>query len=132
MAIRSPSYDDACQPRMIEPWYNNSQYAPTPGNFGCTPATSYSPSPAPDRATSHLQPDQLRSLPFSQWEEGVDYNNQQVEYICYTIEWRLKLNRKMVGKVTEADLFVPPSNYWEEVLKADIDDMLRTKKKHHQ
>ena len=64
--------------------------------------------------------------------EGVDYNNQQIEYICYTIEWRLKLNRKTVGKVTETDLFVAPSDYWEEVLKADVDDMLRTKKKRHQ
>lgn len=61
-----------------------------------------------DRATSHLQPEQLRFLPFSQWEEGVDHNNQQVEYICYTIERRLKLNRKTVVKVTEEDLFAAP------------------------
>lgn len=104
MALDLPAMMMRVNHRMIDPWDDKLQYGPTPGNFGRTPATLCSPSPALDRATSHLQPDQLSFLPFSQWEEGVDYNNQQVEYTCYTIEWGLKLNRKTVGKVTETDL----------------------------
>lgn len=36
-----------------------------------------------------------------------------------------------VGKAAETDLFVAPSDYWEEVLIADVDDILKTKKKRH-
>lgn len=43
------SYDDeACQSRLIDPWDEDAQYAPTPGDFGRTPATLYSLSPTPD------------------------------------------------------------------------------------
>lgn len=43
----SPFGDDAYQPRMFDPWDENSQYAPTPGKLQRTPATLYSPSPDP-------------------------------------------------------------------------------------
>ena len=128
MTSRSSSSDDAYQSRMIDPWDDTPQYAPTPGFFGRSPATLYSPSPAPEPG---LLSDQLGFLPFSQWEESVDYDEQPPKYICYTIAWKLILNRKTVGKVTEEDLVVAPSEYWEESLKADVDDMLRTKKKRH-
>ncbi|KAH8430182.1 uncharacterized protein LDX57_007852 [Aspergillus melleus] len=127
MTNRSPSYDDAYQSRMTDPW-DTPEHAPTPGYFGRTPATLLSPSPAPEPG---LQPDQLGFLPLSQWEESIDYDEQPPKYICYTIAWKLVLNRKTVGKVTEEDLVVAPSEYWEESLKADVDDMLRTKKKRH-
>ncbi|KAH8435047.1 uncharacterized protein LDX57_012676 [Aspergillus melleus] len=114
---------------MIEPWDGDTpQHAPTPGYFGCTPASFYSPSPAPEPG---LQPDQLGFLPFSLWEKSVDYAEQPPKYVCYTIAWKLVLNRKTVGKVTEEDLVVAPSEYWEESLKVDADVMLRTKKKRH-
>ena len=34
--------------------------------------------------------------------------------------------------MTEENLVVAPSKYWEETLKADVEDMLQMKKKHHQ
>ena len=34
--------------------------------------------------------------------------------------------------MTEDDLIVAPSDYWEEVLKANVERMLQTKKKRHQ
>lgn len=64
------SYDDeACQPRLIDPWDEDAQYAPTPGDFGCTPATLYSLSPTPDPISCQTQPDYLRFLPFAEWEK---------------------------------------------------------------
>ncbi|KAB8231321.1 uncharacterized protein BDW43DRAFT_313135 [Aspergillus alliaceus] len=86
----------------------HSQHAPTPGYFGCTPATLYSPSPALEPG---LQPDQLGFLPFSLWEESVDYDERPPKYVCYSIAWKLVLNRKTVGKVTEEDLVVAKS-FW--------------------
>ena len=34
------------------------------------------------------------------------------------------LNRKTVGRVTEENLVVAPSEYWEETLKAAVEDIL--------
>ena len=117
--------DDADQPRTVDPWEESWQYAPTPDNFGSTPATLYSPSPIPYRATDQPQSDQLNFLPFAEWEEGGEYNEQPPRFVCYTIEWKLILNRKAVGRVTEEDLVVAPSEYWEETLKADVEDTVR-------
>lgn len=54
------------------------------------------------------------------------------KYVCYTIEWKLSFNRKAVVRVAEEDLVANPSEYWEESLKADIEDMLQIKKKRNQ
>ncbi|KAJ5226336.1 hypothetical protein N7468_007561 [Penicillium chermesinum] len=124
--------DDDDQPRIVDPWEESWQYAPTPGNFSSTPATLYSPSPAPYRATDQPQSDQLNFLPFAEWEEGGEYDENPPRYVCYTIEWKLILNRKAVGRVTEDDLVVAPSEYWEENLKTAVEDMLQMKKKGHQ
>ncbi|KAJ5808834.1 hypothetical protein N7474_010103 [Penicillium riverlandense] len=122
--------DDAYQPQVVDPWDENSQYAPTPGNF--SGASLYSPSPAPDCTTDQLQSDQLKFLPLVEWRPDGEYDEQPPRYVCYTIAWKLILNRKTVGKVTEEDLVVAPSDYWEESLKADVEDMLQPKKKRHQ
>ncbi|KAJ5922474.1 hypothetical protein N7516_010177 [Penicillium verrucosum] len=44
----------------------------------------------------------------------------------------LVLNRKTVGKVTEDDLIVTPSDYWDGTLKANVEDILQMKKKRSQ
>lgn len=124
--------DDAYQTQMVGPWDGNSDYAPTPGNFGRTPATSYSPSPAPDCATDQLQSGHLNFLPLAEWKEGGEYDEMPPRYICYSIAWKLILNRKTVGKATEEDLVIAPSEYWERSLQADVENMLQTKKKRHQ
>jgi hypothetical protein len=120
------------QAQMVDLWDGNWQYTPSPGNFDCTTATLYSPSLVPYRATDQPQSDQLNFPPFAEWEEGGEYDEQPPRYFCYTIEWKLILNRKAVGRVTEEDLAVAPSEYWEETLKADVEDMLQMKKKRHQ
>ncbi|KAJ5149796.1 hypothetical protein N7448_001374 [Penicillium atrosanguineum] len=124
--------DDADQPRIIDPLEPTWHDAPTPGYFGRTSETSYSPSPTPYRATGQPQSDQLNFLPFAEREEGGEYDEEPPRYVSYTIEWKLILNRKTVGRVTEEDLVVAPSEYWEETLKAAVEDMLQMKKKRHQ
>ncbi|KAJ5117746.1 hypothetical protein N7448_011378 [Penicillium atrosanguineum] len=124
--------DDASQTQMVDPWDGNSEYAPTPGYFGRTPATLYSPSPAPDCATDQLQSDYLDFLPLVEWEEGGEYDELPPRYVSYTIAWKLILNRKTVGKVTEEDLVIAPSDYWGKRLQANVENMLQTKKKRHQ
>ncbi|KAJ5737400.1 uncharacterized protein N7483_002525 [Penicillium malachiteum] len=126
--------DDADQPRIVDPWEENWQYAPTPGYCGTcsTPTTLHSPSPAPYRATDQPQSDQLDFLPFCEWNEGGEYYEEPPRYVCYTIEWKLILNHKAVGRVTEEDLVVAPSEYWEGTLKAGVEDMLQLKKRRHQ
>lgn len=42
------------------------------------------------------------------------------------------LNRKTVGKVTEEDLVIAPSDYWGNILQANVQNMLQTEKKRHQ
>lgn len=132
MARNFFSYDDPSQPPAIDPWNENSQYCPTPGNFGSSPTPSYSLSPSPHRTLQPRQADQLRFLPLAEWEEGGEYEEQPPRYICYTIAWKLILNRKTVGKVTEEDLVVAPSDYWVESLSAGVEEMLQTKKKRQQ
>ena len=100
-----------------------TQYAPTPGNWGRSPATLFSLSPSPHRTLQPRQPDQLGFLPWAEWEDGGEYEEQPPKYICYTIKWKLILNRKTAGRVIE-DLIVAPSDYWKESLKADLEDML--------
>ena len=124
--------DDAYQTQMAGPWDGNSDYAPTPGIYGRTPATLYSPSPAPDCATDQPQPDHLNFLPLAEWQEGGEYDEMPPRYICYTIAWKLILNRKTVGKVTEEDLVIAPSEYWGKSLQANVENMLQTKKKRYQ
>ncbi|RAK96547.1 uncharacterized protein BO80DRAFT_366113, partial [Aspergillus ibericus CBS 121593] len=53
-------------------------------------------------------------------------------YVCYTVKWKLLLNNKPVGNVTEKDLVVALSGYWDKYLKAELDNMVQTKRKANQ
>ncbi|KAJ0413208.1 hypothetical protein BJY00DRAFT_297244 [Aspergillus carlsbadensis] len=113
-------YDDDSQPWTPDRWN-----APTPGNFGRSPVSSLSPSPhrtLPPR-------DRLGYLPFDEWEEGEEYDQQPPQYVCYTIKWILRINNKRAGGATVKDLVVAPSEYWDERLKDALEDMLQAKKK---
>ena len=122
----SHSGGDAYQPQIDDP------YAPTPGYLDRTPSLLSSPSPTRDCATDRLQSSQLNFLPFAEWGKGDEYDEYPPHYVCYTIAWKLVLNRKTVGKVTEDDLIVAPSEYWDGTLKANVEDMLQMKKKRSQ
>lgn len=102
------------------------------GNFGCrTPASLPSPNPAPDCAMDQLHPDLLKFLPFAEWNEGGECDEQPPRKSATQFAWRLLLNRMTVGRVTEDDLVVAPSDCWEETLKADVEALLQTKNKRY-
>lgn len=82
-------YDDDTQPPAIDLWVDNSQYAPTPGNFGDSSYTPCSLSFSPHRTLQPHQASQLGFLPLAEWEEGGEYDEQPLRYVRYTIEWKL-------------------------------------------
>ncbi|KAJ5344402.1 hypothetical protein N7452_002406 [Penicillium brevicompactum] len=120
--------DDAYHPRTGHTWDEDSQYAPTPGHFSRTPSI-FSPSPAPVCVTDPVQSDQLSFLPLAEWDEDIDYDEPSPGYIRYTIAWKLMLNRKKVGSVTEKGLVIAPRNYWTKALKPAVEEMLQMKRK---
>ncbi|KAA8641518.1 uncharacterized protein ATNIH1004_011654 [Aspergillus tanneri] len=114
--------DDASQPGTVNRWDAPTPYFGSPG---------YSLSPSPHR-TLQQPSDRLGFLPLDEWEEGGEYDQQPPQYVCYTIKWKLTINHKRAGSATEKDLVVAPSDYWEEFLKASLEDMIQAKKKGNQ
>ncbi|KAL2801614.1 hypothetical protein BJX63DRAFT_169250 [Aspergillus granulosus] len=100
---------------------------PHPGDFGRS--TGYSLSPSPHHTLPQPPQDRLGCLSLAEWERGGEYDQQPPRYVCYTVNWKLLLNNKPVGNVTEKDLVVAPSQYWEKYLQADLDNMVQTKRK---
>jgi hypothetical protein len=45
-------------------------------------------------------------LPLAEWDEDIDYGEPSPGYIRYPIVWKLMLNRKKVGSVTEKGLVI--------------------------
>lgn len=112
--------DNISQFQPADPWNNTLEYAPTPGNFGRTSTSSCSPEYVPDdHHPTHDQPqaEQLVFLPFADWEEERVYNEQPPIYIHYRIDWKVTLNGKNIAQVTEPDLVVRPSDFWQHSLK---------------
>jgi hypothetical protein len=66
--------DDASLSQATDPWAENSQYAPTPGNLGYSPAYSYNPSP--QRILPPQPPDRLMFLPWAEWDKDREYDVQ--------------------------------------------------------
>ena len=56
----------------------------------------------------------------SAWDE------QSTDRIHYQIEWRVKLNNRVVVKDTKQDLTQPPRSYWDQI-KEDASNILRRK-----
>lgn len=102
------------QNRTVDAWDDESQYAPTPGNFCRSPATlsdvsftNVDPAPSIDYASPQrtAQPkDSLRLLQFGDWEEGRTYDEDPPTCIHYLIEWKITLNNRTVAKSTEQNL----------------------------
>ncbi|QSS67024.1 hypothetical protein I7I51_03237 [Histoplasma capsulatum] len=119
--------DTTSQAQTFVPWNESLDYAPTPGHFGGTPSTQYSVSPSPHRILQ--EPDQLCFLPLAEWDEEGEYEEDPPRYICYTISWKIVLNRKTVCRDTEQDLVVRPSDYWTKALKPKMESSLHVKRR---
>lgn len=108
-------------------------YAPTPGYFDreCT-SSVICPSPAhedlvDERSSSYQHPSgQPRGYPFTRRDCDNVWDEQSPDCIHYQIEWKAKLNNRVVVKDTKEDLTLRPSTYWEEI-KREANDILRRK-----
>ncbi|ODM18800.1 hypothetical protein SI65_05417 [Aspergillus cristatus] len=131
----SPSeIGDVSQFQPPDPWNNTSDYARTPGNFNriSTPSCC-SPEYVPDDSHPTLQQsqtDQLIFLPFADWAEGRVYNEQPPIYIHYWVDWKVTLNGRTVAQVTEPDLVIRPSEFWQHSLR-DAADKIKNRKVDH-
>lgn len=70
--------------------------------------------------------EQLRFHPAVEGEDGSAFNEQASNCVHYQIEWRVKLNNRVVVKDKEQELTSSPSSYWEQI-KEDAEGILRQK-----
>ena len=103
---------------------------PTPGNFG-RHLQPCAPQALPRRCHRPATAGSTQFLPIGGSGKKVANTMSSHRDVCCTIEWKLILNRKAVGRVTEEDLVVAPSEDLEATLKTEVEDMLQTRKKRH-
>ncbi|KAI7970541.1 hypothetical protein EIK77_000324 [Talaromyces pinophilus] len=128
--------DSAYQYDQIQPWDESSLYAPTPGNFGRTPASPSDPSlfnandttPVDRSNVSHSS--KLPLLQFGDWDEGKAYDEDPPSCIHYWIEWKVTLNKRTVAKDTEQNLVLAPGYYWRLFLQPKLKELLSRKYPH--
>lgn len=121
MTYSSSYIDNDSQFQQTGPWKRTFEYAPTPGNWGRSPTPSLCSSPLgriPDEnALQPAQKDQLGLIPRTTWDKGKKYVKQPPICIHYLIEWKVTLNGRSVQKVTERNVVIKPSEFWEGILK---------------
>lgn len=112
---------------------NDSQYAPTPGYSGRTPASRsdrdspscYSEDGVEDQ--SQHDPETPRLLQLPEWHMGMSTDELPASCIQYTIEWKVMVNKKVISRDTEEDVALTPSAYWSKVLQDKLEKLLEGK-----
>ncbi|CAG8254824.1 unnamed protein product [Penicillium salamii] len=126
--------NDAYRPELPYLWERTPSYAPTPGypDREWTPSV-ICPSPDPEDILGECSPslhqhpsDQQSFDPVAERADGSAWDEQSPDRIHYQIEWRVKLNNRVVVKDTKQDLTQPPRSYWEQI-KEDACNILRRK-----
>jgi hypothetical protein len=134
--MTTDSYPDErdFQLRNLEAGDQDSQYAPTPGYYGRTPASSCGLCPSPEYHSEHdledlsqHQPERPRLLQLSEWHDGTLEDELPANYIQYTIEWKVMVNKKVVSRDTEEDVVLTLSAYWPMTLKCKLEKLLEGK-----
>ncbi|EYB30541.1 hypothetical protein FG05_35168 [Fusarium graminearum] len=72
----------------------------------------------------------LPLLQLSSWDSDFEDDETDPTCIHYDIEWKLKLKKGRVSKlaeITEKDLTLAPSAYWDRFLSAELDKMVASK-----
>ncbi|EGD96536.1 hypothetical protein TESG_03976, partial [Trichophyton tonsurans CBS 112818] len=108
----------------LDPW-NDFQYAPTPGYLGeiCTPSVCSPPDQVlveRFNTPAQAQTGQLGFIPLANWNKEEAYDEQPPTYIHYLIDWKVTLNNRTISRVTEPNLVVTPSAYWQNVLEEKV------------
>ena len=110
-------------------------YAPTPAGgyfddsmIDMQPDESWNPAliqhyPVSDQPQSSLQGG-LRLLDFAEWEKEKEYNEDPPSCIHYSIEWKVRVNKRQVATDTEQDLVFVPRDYWPLTLKPKLETFL--------
>ncbi|KAJ5737280.1 uncharacterized protein N7483_002405 [Penicillium malachiteum] len=115
--------DDAYRSELPNLWERTPSYAPTPGypDREWTPSV-ICPSPVPEDIISKCSPSlhqhishEQRFDPVVECADGSAWDEQSSDCIHYQIEWRVKLNSRVVVKDTKQDLIQPPRSYWEQM-----------------
>ncbi|CEJ61521.1 hypothetical protein PMG11_10052 [Penicillium brasilianum] len=134
MTANSNPDDYDLQPYDSHSVDHNWQNAPTPGYFGCTPTSRGGFSPSPDASTEDGQEDlsqnkteSPRLLQLSEWHDGTLDDELPANYIQYTIEWKVMVNKKVISRDTEEDVALTPSAYWPMTLKCKLEKLLEGK-----
>ena len=125
---------DTYGPELPDRWERTPSYAPTPGypDREWTPSV-ICPSPDPEDIVGEFSPslhqhpsDQLSFDPVVERTDESAWDEQSTDRIHYQIEWRVKLNNRVVVKDTKQDLTQPPRSYWDQI-KEDASNILRRK-----
>ena len=133
----TPGYTENESPQLHDSWDSNALYAPTPGNVSQT-STPRLRSPSRhtyvERTCSPHEPQsvQLCFVPFALWDKETVYDEQPPIYIHYLIDRKVNLNNNNhpVTRITEPDLVLAPSIYWQKFLKKKVEDVKTLKSIH--
>ncbi|KAG4428523.1 hypothetical protein IFR05_015992 [Cadophora sp. M221] len=70
--------------------------------------------------------DKLGFCQYRNWDKERTYDG---DYIHYTIEWEVKVNKRKVSKETEQDLVLVPAEYWEHFLESKLEKVVLRKER---
>ena len=71
--------------------------------------------------------EKLKLLQEAEWDPDKTYDKHPPTCLHYSIEWKVKVNDKIISKDTEPDLVLAPACYWERFLHFRLDKLLRKK-----
>jgi hypothetical protein len=118
MTASSYCNENDLQPYDLDAVDQDSQYAPTLGYVGHASASRSGLSPSPryfsETDTEELSqnvPNRPRLLQSSEMNGGLLSDELPASCIQYTIEWKVRVNKKVISRDTEEDVALTPSAY---------------------
>lgn len=113
----------------VDSWEPHPLDAHNPGLFDWTasPGTCITPMSQGfdeyQRNHPNNHPFRLGFVPLGSWDERRLYDEQPPIYLHYLIEWKVNLTNRVIVRVTEPDLVLAPSVYWERTLRKKAENV---------